>query len=125
MARDLEDLDLIWLAEPLWPPGDHEGLSRVRIEGWIPIAAGEKCRWGDVRAAFEAGAHYIAQPSVINIRGPSAMVETAALSKASGVRLVPHNAHLGVGYLEPPHVVAALARDAPFERLFLDLEASP
>jgi D-galactarolactone cycloisomerase len=126
MARELEDLDLTWLEEPVWPPGDHEGLSRVRLEGGIPIAAGENAAGlHDFRAAFEAGAQDIAQPSVIKIGGPSAMVEIAALAKAFGVRLVPHNAYFGAGYLASLHVNAALAPDAPFERLFIDLEASP
>jgi L-alanine-DL-glutamate epimerase-like enolase superfamily enzyme len=126
MARELEDLDLTWLEEPVWPPGDHEGLSRVRLEGGIPIAAGENAAGlHDFRAAFEAGAQDIAQPSVIKIGGPSAMVEIAALAKAFGVRLVPHNAYFGAGYLASLHVNAALAPDAPFERLFVDLEASP
>jgi D-galactarolactone cycloisomerase len=126
MARELEDLELTWLEEPVWPPGDHEGLSRVRLEGCIPIAAGENAAGlHDFRAAFEAGAQDIAQPSVIKIGGPSAMVEIAALAKAFGVRLVPHNAYFGAGYLASLHVNAALAPDAPFERLFVDLEASP
>jgi D-galactarolactone cycloisomerase len=126
MARELEDLDLTWLEEPVWPPGDHEGLSRVRLEGGIPIAAGENAAGlHDFRAAFEAGAQDIAQPSVIKIGGPSAMVEIAALAKAFGVRLVPHNAYFGPGYLASLHVNAAVAADAPFERLFVDLEASP
>jgi D-galactarolactone cycloisomerase len=126
MARELEDLDLTWLEEPVWPPGDHEGLSRVRLEGGIPIAAGENAAGlHDFRAAFEAGAQDIAQPSVTKIGGPSAMIEIAALAKAFGVRLVPHNAYFGPGYLASLHVNTALAPDAPFERLFLDLEASP
>ncbi|MEA2740094.1 MAG: hypothetical protein QOH05_3401 [Acetobacteraceae bacterium] len=126
MARELEELDLTWLEEPVWPPGDHEGLSRVRLEGGIPIAAGENAAGlHDFRAAFEAGAQDIAQPSVIKIGGPSAMVEIAALAKAFGVRLVPHNAYFGAGYLASLHVNTALAPDAPFERLFVDLAASP
>jgi D-galactarolactone cycloisomerase len=126
MARDLEELDLTWLEEPVWPPGDHEGMARVRAEGGIPIAAGENAAGlHDFKAAFEAGAQDIAQPSVIKIGGPSAMIEIAALAKAFGVRLVPHNAYFGAGYLASLHVVAALAPDAPFERLFIDLEASP
>jgi D-galactarolactone cycloisomerase len=126
MARELESLDLTWLEEPVWPPGDHQSLSRVRIEGGIPIAAGENAAGlHDFKAAFEAGAQDIAQPSVIKIGGPSAMIEIAALAKAFGVRLVPHNAYFGAGYLASLHVNAALAPDAPFERLFVDLQASP
>jgi D-galactarolactone cycloisomerase len=126
MARDLEDLDLTWLEEPVWPPGDHEGMSRVRLEGGISIAAGENSAGlHDFRSAFEAGAQDIAQPSVTKIGGPSAIVEIAALAKAFSVRLVPHNAYFGAGYLASLHLNAALAQDAPFERLFVDLEASP
>ena len=126
MARQLEELDLTWLEEPVWPPGDHEGLARVRLEGGIPIAAGENAAGlHDLRAAFEAGAQDIVQPSVTKIGGPSAILEIAALATAFGVRLVPHNAYFGAGYLASLHVNAALAPDAPFERLFVDLEASP
>ena len=53
------------------------------------------------------------------------MVEIAALAKAFGVRVVPHNAYFGPGFLASLHFNAALAPDAPFERLFIDLEASP
>jgi L-alanine-DL-glutamate epimerase-like enolase superfamily enzyme len=126
MCRELEDLDLTWLEEPVWPPGDHDGLARVRIEGGIPIAAGENAAGlHDFKAAFEAGAQDIAQPSVTKIGGPSAMIEIAALCKAYGVRLVPHNAYFGAGYLASLHCNAALAPDAPFERLFIDLETHP
>jgi L-alanine-DL-glutamate epimerase-like enolase superfamily enzyme len=122
----MRDCDLTWLEEPVSPPGDHPGLAQVRREGGVPIAAGENAAGlHDFRAAFEAGALDVAQPSVIKIGGPSAMLEIAALAKAFGVRVVPHNAYFGPGFLASLHVNAAIAPDAPFERLFLDLEASP
>jgi len=62
---------------------------------------------------------------VIKIGGPSAMLEIAALAKAFGVRVVPHNAYFGSGFLASLHVNATVAPEAPFERLFIDLEASP
>lgn len=125
MARELRDLDLTWLEEPVWPPEDHAGLARVRTEG-MPIAAGENAGGlQEFRAAFAAGALDVAQPSVIKIGGPSAMMEIAALATAHGVRLVPHNAYFGSGYLASLHLNATLAPEAPFERLFIDLEASP
>ena len=126
MARQLEDCEMTWLEEPVWPPEDYEGLARVRLEGGAPIAAGENAAGlHDFKVAFEAGALDVAQPSVIKIGGVSAMIEIAALAKAYGVRMVPHNAYFGAGFLTSLHVNAALAPDAPFERLFLDLEASP
>ena len=126
MSHRMREFDLTWLEEPVSPPGDHAGLARVRREGGVPIAAGENAAGlHDFRAAFEAGAQDVAQPSVIKIGGPSAMLEIAALAKAFGVRIVPHNAYFGAGFLASLHVNAAIAPDAPFERLFIDLEASP
>ncbi len=125
MARKLLDLDLTWLEEPVWPPEDHAGLAQVRAEG-IPTSAGENAGGlNDFKHLFEEGALDVAQPSVTKIGGPSAMMEIAALATAHGVRLVPHNAYFGAGYLASLHLNATLAPDAPFERLFLDLEASP
>ncbi|MGE0224206.1 MAG: mandelate racemase/muconate lactonizing enzyme family protein [Acetobacteraceae bacterium] len=126
MARQLEDVDLTWLEEPVWPPADYDGLARVRLEVGIPTSAGENAAGlHDFKVAFDADALDVAQPSVIKIGGPSAMVEIAALCRAYGVRMVPHNAYFGPGFLTSLHVNAALAPDAPFECLFLDLEASP
>ncbi len=125
MARKLQHLDLTWLEEPVWPPEDHAGLAQVRTEG-IPISAGENASGlHDFRNQFDHGALDIAQPSVTKIGGPSAMIEIAALCKAYGVRLVPHNAYFGAGYLASLNLNVALAPDAPFERLFINLEASP
>lgn len=126
MARALAPSDLTWLEEPVWPPEDYAGLARVRAAGGVPVAAGENAAGlMDFRAAFAAGALDVAQPSVIKIGGPSAMLEIAALARAAGVRLVPHNAYFGAGYLASLHLNATLAPEAPFERLFIDLEASP
>jgi L-alanine-DL-glutamate epimerase-like enolase superfamily enzyme len=126
MAQQMGEYDLTWLEEPVFPPGDHAGLARVRTAGGVPIAAGENAAGlHDFHAAFAAGALDVAQPSVIKIGGPSAMLEIAALAKAHGVRVVPHNAYFGPGFLASLHVNATIAPDAPFERLFIDLEASP
>jgi D-galactarolactone cycloisomerase len=125
MARALRPLDLAWLEEPVWPPEDHAGRARVRAEA-IPIAAGENTGSPyEFHAALTLGAQDIAQPSVIKIGGPSAMMEVAALAKTHGVRLIPHNAYFGAGYLASLHVSATLAPEAPFEHIFVDLDASP
>ncbi len=126
MTQHLCESDLTWLEEPVWPPEDDAGLARVRAEGAIATAAGENAGGvHDFKRKFEAGAIDVAQPSVTKIGGPSAMLEIAALTQTYGVRLVPHNAYFGPGYLASLHLNAALAPEAPFERIFIDLEASP
>ena len=126
MARRLRPLDLAWLEEPVWPPEDFSGLARVRREAGIPIAAGENAQGlMDFRAAFEAGALDVAQPSVAKIGGITAMMAIAGLAEARGVRLVPHCAYFGPGFLASLHLHTRLAPGTPFERLFMTLEASP
>ena len=39
-SRELEELDLTWLEEPIYPPDDHAGLARLRSVSRIPVAAG-------------------------------------------------------------------------------------
>ena len=92
----------------------------------MPIAAGENAGGlFDFRSQFEAEALDIAQPSVAKIGGVTAMLEIAALARAFSVRLVPHCAYFGPGFLASLHFAATLAHDEPFERLYVTLEASP
>lgn len=126
MARRLRPLDLTWLEEPVWPPEDFAGLARVRREGGIPIAAGENAQGVmDFRAAFDGAALDVAQPSVAKIGGVSSVMAIAALAEARGVRVIPHCAYFGPGFLASLHLHTRLAPGTPFERLFIELEASP
>lgn len=126
MARRLAGLDLAWLEEPVFPPEDFLGLARVRREGGIPIAAGENAGgFYDFRNAFAAGALDVAQPSAAKVGGVTEMLRIAGIAQGAGVRLVPHCAYFGPGFLASLHLHARLAPHAPFERIFIDLEASP
>lgn len=126
MARKLRPLDLAWLEEPVWPPEDFSGLARVRRESGIPIAAGENAQnLMDFRTAFDANALDVAQPSVAKIGGITGMMAIAGLAEARGVRLIPHCAYFGPGFLASLHLHTRLAPGTPFERLFMTLEASP
>jgi L-alanine-DL-glutamate epimerase-like enolase superfamily enzyme len=74
---------------------------------------------------FEAGAVDIAQPSVTKIGGITEMRKIIALAEAFGVRAVPHCAYFGPGWLASLQIAAALTPEAPFERLHVELQASP
>ncbi len=125
MARAFRPLGLHWLEEPVWPPEDYAGLAAVRAEG-VPIAAGENMAGpADFLHAFQAGALDIAQPSVTKIGGVSEMRRVIALGETHGVRVVPHCAYFGPGFLASLHIAAAMPDRPPLERLFIDLEASP
>jgi L-alanine-DL-glutamate epimerase-like enolase superfamily enzyme len=123
-AALLRPLHLQWLEEPVWPPEDHHGLARVRVAGGIPIAAGENV--GSLHGfadLFAAAAIDVAQPSVAKI-GITEFGRVQALATKRGVRVVPHCAYFGPGYLASLHLAATMA-EAPLERLWLTLEASP
>lgn len=126
MARRLTPCNLAWLEEPVWPPEDHTGLASVRRRASMPIAAGENAAGlHDFRNLFAAGGVDIAQPSVAKIGGITEVLKIAALAEARGVRLVPHCAYFGPGFLASLHLAAAIAPTAPFEHLYMTLEASP
>lgn len=125
-ARALEDLELAWLEEPVFPPGDHAGLARVRASTTIPIAAGENLSGlHETQALLRAGAVDILQASVIKFGGIEAVRQAVALARAHGVDYVPHCFYFGPGYLASLHLAAALAPGVPFELFFGRLEASP
>lgn len=125
MATALRPCSLHWLEEPIWPPEDFAGLARVRAAG-VPIAAGENAGGlMDFRRMFEDGAVDVAQPSVTKIGGVTEMRKVIALGEAFGVRLVPHCAYFGPGFLASLHIAATLPGQPPLERLFVDLDASP
>lgn len=126
MAHALRPAKLAWLEEPVWPPENHDGLRRARKEGGIPLAAGENAAGvAGFRGLIESGAVDILQPSVTKCGGVTTWLDIAALARAHSVRLVPHCAYFGMGYLASLHLGAAFTPGEPFERLFLDLEASP
>jgi L-alanine-DL-glutamate epimerase-like enolase superfamily enzyme len=90
------------------------------------VAAGENAAGlHDFRHMMEAGAIDIAQPSVTKIGGITEARKVVVLAEAFGVRLVPHCAYFGPGYLASLHLAASLVEEAPFERLYVELEASP
>lgn len=126
MGRAMRPSNLTWLEEPVWPPEDFQGLARVRRESGQTIAAGENAAGVlDFRNAFACNALDIAQPSVAKIGGVSDVMQIATLAQAAGVRVIPHCAYFGPGFLASLHLHARIAPHEPFERLFVDLEASP
>ena len=67
----------------------------------------------------------VAQPSVPKIGGITSMMAIAGLAEARGVRLIPHCAYFGPGFLASLHLHTRLAPGMPFERLLMTLEGQP
>ena len=92
----------------------------------MPISCGENAAGlFDFKTMMDVQAVDIIQPSVAKIGGVTEVLKIAAVAEANGVRLVPHCAYFGPGFLASLHLAAALAPAGPFERLIVNLEASP
>jgi L-alanine-DL-glutamate epimerase-like enolase superfamily enzyme len=118
IAKELQDLDLYWFEEPVWPPE-----ARVRQQGLQRIAAGENAgSLHDFISMISAGAIDIAQPDVAKTGGLTEVLKIAALCEAHGVEFVPHCALFGPGQVATIHLSAAHRSTPIFERLFCDFE---
>ena len=125
MERAYRPCNLAWLEEPVWPPEDHVGLSRVR-SGATRIAAGENAAGlHDFCDMFAKGAIDIAQPSVTKVGGITEMRKIIAAAQAHSVALIPHCAYFGPGNLASIHIVASLPTETLLENIYANLEANP
>jgi len=91
LCRELEDLNLLFLEEPV-PPEGIEELCLVQRETTITIAAGE--RWATiygVRPFLEKHAVDLLQCDIVNCGGITGMKKIAALAEAHYVGMAPHN----------------------------------
>jgi len=99
LCRELEDLNLLFVEEPV-PPEGVEELCMVQRETAIPIAAGE--RWATiygVRPFLDRHAVDILQCDIVNCGGITGMKKIAALAEAHYVGMAPHNPNGPVAFL--------------------------
>ena len=105
-ARALEELDVVWLEEPLWRY-DYEDLGRLAAEVDIPIAGGEfNTGLHEFRAILEHGAYDILQadPAYLGITQTRKIL---AMAEAYGKSYAPHNGYNGLGVTACLHLVLA------------------
>lgn len=133
LCRALEDLDLLFIEEPV-PPENLEVLRILHRESPIPIAAGE--RWATiygVRPFLENQAVDILQCDLVNAGGITAMKRIAALAEAHYVSMAPHNPNGPVATLMNMHYAAAIPNfliletigSQADERIFSDVMKTP
>ena len=125
-AKELRDLNLHWLEEPVWPPDDYAGLARVRRDGGIAVAAGENASsMLDFERLLTTGAVNYVQPSITKMGGVTQMIKVFELARSHCAIVAPHSAYFGPGLLATLHVCAAQSESSIIERYYCDLEASP
>ena len=90
-ARELEDLHLFWLEDPV-PLTDLDALSHVRRSTSIPIATGERLRTKtQFQKLLASQAADFILPDVKYVGGILELKKIAVLAEAAGILVTPHN----------------------------------
>ena len=110
----------------MYPPEDFEALANLRKATGVPLGMGENATsLNDFRTMVATGAADYVQPSIVKIGGISAMAKVAAQVEDAGATCVPNAFYIGPGYLAALHCMAAKQKNAPLERMFANLAATP
>ncbi len=125
MALAMDEYDLHWLEEPVWPPEDFPSLAQVMDESGVALAAGENaCTLHQFQLMMSEGAVRYAQPSVIKVGGVSEFIKVATLAETYNLSLAPHSPYFGPGFLATLHLIAHTRRADWVEKIYCELEAS-
>jgi L-alanine-DL-glutamate epimerase-like enolase superfamily enzyme len=107
VGRALEELGYVWFEEPV----QHyhvESVARVAAALDIAVSAGEQeYTLQGIKRLIEAGVD-IVQPDIVKTGGFTGLGDMAALTRAWGVDLVPHQTQPSIGHTASLHFVAAL-----------------
>src|SRR5882724_9576491 len=107
VGRALEELGYVWFEEPV----QHyhvESFAKVADALDIAVSAGEQeYTLQGIQRLIEAGVD-ILQPDIVKTGGFTGLGDMAALARAYGVDLVPHQTQPSIGHTANLHFVAAL-----------------
>ncbi len=122
LCRALEDLDLMFLEEPV-PPENADVLAKLHSETSLPIAAGE--RWATlygVREFVERQAVDILQCDLVNCGGFTGLKKIAALAEAHYIGMAPHNPNGPVATIMNLHFAASIPNFTILETIGSDAD---
>ncbi|HEY7492751.1 MAG TPA: mandelate racemase/muconate lactonizing enzyme family protein [Candidatus Tectomicrobia bacterium] len=107
IGRVLEELGYVWFEEPV----QHyhtDSFAKVAAALDIAVAAGEQeYTLQGIKRLLEAGVD-IVQPDIVKTGGFTGLSDMAALARAAGVDLVPHQTQPTIGHTANLHFAAAL-----------------
>src|SRR5262245_42714394 len=107
VGRALEELGYVWFEEPV----QHyhvESFAKVAAALDIAVSAGEQeYTLQGIKRLIEAGVD-IVQPDIVKTGGFTGLGDMAALARAYGVDLVPHQTQPAIGHTANLHFVASL-----------------
>lgn len=119
MARELEDLGVYWLEEPLNRYA-YEELARVRGHlSRMHLAGGEgNAGLADFRKMLSAGAYSYIQPDPMQSGPVSEVRKIAMLGEAFGAMFGPHHGKSGVGMITNLHMQCAASNSGYLEYMY-------
>ena len=92
----LEEYQLTWIEEPIWPMQDHQAMARVRERVNVNFAAGEnEFSLSSLNRLMETGAVSYLQPEVAKIGGLSMARKISALAELHNQIICPHSYRTG------------------------------
>jgi L-alanine-DL-glutamate epimerase-like enolase superfamily enzyme len=107
VGRALEDLGYVWFEEPV----QHyhtESLGKVADVLDIAVSAGEQeYTLQGIKRLIEAGVD-IVQPDIVKTGGFTGLSDMAALARAYGIDIVPHQTQPAIGHTANLHFIATL-----------------
>lgn len=107
VGRALEDLGYSWFEEPV-QHYNVKAMGEVAQRLDITVSAGEQTyTLQGLKELIEAGVRMV-QPDIVKMGGVTGMMQCAALARAHGVELVPHQTQPVVGHLANIHVLSTL-----------------
>ncbi len=126
VTEALQDIDIGWLEEPLYPPDDYESLAALRRRSGVPLACGENfSSLNDFDTLVRLQAVEFVQPSVAKLGGISALCRMIERAADTPIEVAPHMPFFGPAMLATLHVMAARLPGMQPEAYFLDLEGNP
>ena len=104
-TRELEQYDVYWLEEPIWPVDDYDGLAYVRDRSNILIAAGESeyTHYG-FKEMISKRAVDLVQPDAIIQGGIMELRKIFALAEAWNLQISTHSYYTGPGMAATIHL---------------------
>jgi len=99
MAHRLEEFELLWIEEPIFPMQDHDSLYRLRSKTNAAYAAGEnEFNLSGYRRLMTSGAVDYIQPELSKMGGLTPAVDLADLAASFGYTLCPHCYTMGPAF---------------------------
>ncbi len=113
VARELEELDVYWMEEPLHR-GDYDGMAELRRATDVRIAGGEMTReLHEFRTLIQRGALDVLQPDAALVGGITGLRRVALMAQEHNLVFTPHTWTNGMGLVANAHLTAGLV-GAPF-----------